>query len=999
DLLITDESVFDSDSAFKYDFWVAGAITVENSTIRDAGYNTGGSQGVRVTSSANLFYNATVEGGYYGIYFLSPLNEVYYSTINNIGDQGIYLAGGSNIIQNNNFTNCAAYSIYLSTIASGNTIQHNNITLSGNGIRLAANNNQILDNWIDATTYGIYASTDTMWAVIDNNTLSGGFVNDAVIFIEATLIDAIISNNTFFDADNGIVAGANNLTIRNNSFDLTQSVIQTYGTDIYIINNTADGLTGDGISIGSGSSNVIVMYNELTNCGDSGIDAAVYCGFMDNALIDDNNFSGAQNGVYITGTPTGPNWAENFTISNNELYGITDTGIYLAQYTRFVNASYNTITSSGVQGVYCHANTNSNTFWHNNFIGNAAQAMDDGGNIWYATYPMGGNYWSDHTSPDTNIDGYVDNPFPTEGVAGTLDQYPFVLEDGWLRLAPTTPGDWNITWTQRYHNQTIDFLGDIRVHTANDVYFDDLDLNCQDIMVDGDSTLEFFSVTGYVENISIKDQGALRSDPSNIYANGDVWVDGQFILDGDTLFMNNPNFDGENNIYVNGTGTFALRGGSTIWNNNTFNYEMLVRSGAHVKLLGSSLQDCGWDATHKGLDIASDTVDMQSMSFVDCYYAAFFNGTTSVDVYNSTISGPSGLAFYLDNNANASSVNTTIGGRTVNYGAALSIFYLKWYLHAHVNNSEGYSITGAEVTIKDGYGTTLSVEYTNTVGWTRDTVCTEYSETQSTKVTYQQPQNVTATFSSYIAYLDIIVNEASGGTRHAYLVLGIPPYMEEGYYLSSVFGAGYDAFWSYMEWNATVPTSTSLKVWTRTGPTSIPSGDWSAWLQVNTSSGSAINSLQWRPFFQYRLNLSTTDTNYTPLVYNVSVHYSDMLFFSATGKDDLGAVGTISYNLTIDPRGHFTLSQPGANYVDNGTYISKVFDSVDRLDHWTDLYWYGSMPTDTLVRTYTRSGITPTPPASWSAWEQVNSPIFSPDDRYIQFKVEMNTSDLAISPV
>ena len=72
-----------------------------------------------------------------------------------------------------------------------------------------------------------------------------------------------------------------------------------------------------------------------------------------------------------------------------------------------------------------------NEIYYNNFIDNTRQAYDGGVCIWDQGYPSGGNYWNDHTGPDSfqgpaqatpGSDGIVDTPYILDG--DSLDNYP-----------------------------------------------------------------------------------------------------------------------------------------------------------------------------------------------------------------------------------------------------------------------------------------------------------------------------------------------------------------------------------------------------------------------------------------------------------------------------------------------------------------------------------------------------------------------------------------------
>ena len=88
----------------------------------------------------------------------------------------------------------------------------------------------------------------------------------------------------------------------------------------------------------------------------------------------------------------------NNIISNNEGYGIKVPGSKCIQ-----NRIYN------------------NIIINNNNGGNQAY---DWGSFTYFTYMGGGNYWSDHTGPDANGDGFVDTPYVVDGGSPAEDNLP-----------------------------------------------------------------------------------------------------------------------------------------------------------------------------------------------------------------------------------------------------------------------------------------------------------------------------------------------------------------------------------------------------------------------------------------------------------------------------------------------------------------------------------------------------------------------------------------------
>ena len=94
---------------------------------------------------------------------------------------------------------------------------------------------------------------------------------------------------------------------------------------------------------------------------------------------------------------------------------------------------------SGSDGISATSESENNLIYHNIFIDNEVHAVDHGNNIWNKPYPIGGNYWDNHTGPDEykgphqdvpGSDGIVDEPKDI-GDGDNIDKYPLA--------APTPP--------------------------------------------------------------------------------------------------------------------------------------------------------------------------------------------------------------------------------------------------------------------------------------------------------------------------------------------------------------------------------------------------------------------------------------------------------------------------------------------------------------------------------------------------------------------------------
>ena len=87
-----------------------------------------------------------------------------------------------------------------------------------------------------------------------------------------------------------------------------------------------------------------------------------------------------------------------------------------------------------------------------------------------------------------------------------------------------------------------------------------------------------------------------------------------------------------------------------------------------------------------------------------------------------------------------------------------------------------------------------------------------------------------------------------------------------------------------------------------------------------------------------------------------------------------------------------------------GHYTSAILDGGE-VTNWTTINWNQTVPSNTEIRIYTRTGDTPnTQTGTWSVWSQrYQNPngetISSPNNRYFQYKVVFITRDMNLTPV
>jgi parallel beta-helix repeat protein len=396
--------------------------------------NATGTSSNRITFTSNKSNPSTLDWEGIQIYIAGKaylgFSDISYS---GLGVRAIY--SSNNIIFNNTFSNNYVSGIYL-TSSSHNIIIDNEISNNRDGIRVSSSslNNTIEDNDIHSNTLAgirIYASIlgFPMNNTVRNNSV---FLNGqyGISLVEA-LNNTVLDNDIYSNADTGIRIenGVNNIVMNNSVFSNTFRGIRTSGTNNSIVGNNVSSNFLEGIWI---TGKDIVMNNTIKN-HINGLEIGSWYAKFANNSISNNEY-----GIYLQGGPFFDN--PNDIFENN--ISFNDYGIYI--YHGSGNSiRNNTIFSNNICGIAVPPVPfpgRNNRIFHNSFINNPLHAFDDTGlNFWNESYPSGGNYWDNWTSPDSmkgknqNIpggDGIVDNPHPFDGY--NLDHYPLT--------APHTPG-------------------------------------------------------------------------------------------------------------------------------------------------------------------------------------------------------------------------------------------------------------------------------------------------------------------------------------------------------------------------------------------------------------------------------------------------------------------------------------------------------------------------------------------------------------------------------
>ncbi len=303
-------------------------------------------------------------------------------TLHNDSEYGLYFySSDESIIENvtleNNFQGLNIYGSY--EISMKNSTLKNNLR----GIYLYYSQNiEFRENTFEDNNiiiYGMHAEDWDSHTIDTTNTVngkpimyisksSGGEINGTFgELIIASSHNILVDNVSVVNGDCGLLMGfSSHLTVRNSSFT-SQEYYNIVGDHVY-------------------SSMFFGIIAE-----DGKITGAIFR-YSDDNLISNSSFSENNYGMMLYRSDN--NVIRNNTFSNNFFHGI--------------NIQF----SSG------------NKIYHNNFLGNNPNAYDSSNaDFWNASYPTGGNYWSDYTGDDNDNDGVGDSPYIKGNV---VDNYPLM---------------------------------------------------------------------------------------------------------------------------------------------------------------------------------------------------------------------------------------------------------------------------------------------------------------------------------------------------------------------------------------------------------------------------------------------------------------------------------------------------------------------------------------------------------------------------------------------
>ncbi|MFC1748885.1 FG-GAP-like repeat-containing protein [Pseudomonadota bacterium] len=211
--------------------------------------------------------------------------------------------------------------------------------------------------------------------------------------------------------------------------------------------------------------------------------------------------------------------------------------------------------------------------------------------------------------------------------------------------------------------------------------------------------------------------------------------------------------------------------------------------------------------------------------------------------------------------------------------------------------------------------------------------------------------------------------------------------------VAAVMDMGEHLGFTTLDYTVTIPANTALTVDVRAGSTSVPDGSWSSWID-GIADGGSIAALPAERYFQYRVNMSTTDTDVSPSLDDITVNVDTFSTSSAltsspydTGNSSNLLAG-ISWNETL-PASTDIHIQLRTAADDSGS--PGVWSSWFGPDSTSNSYWNSANTTAVASGLCSGSGSISCDPAA-IARDLTN-------DQWLQYKVEAVTTDPDSTPI
>jgi len=299
-----------------------------------------------------------------------------------------------------------------------------------NGVRSGSGTSEdpfVISDWaIDASAApGIYVIGTFAHFTIRNVTINSTAQQNSGILFQG-VSDVWIHNVTISNCSIGIDVEGVCSSIKIDDSSISRSaghaIVRQFGTADYIdiTGNTMFENDGTGISLGSTS----------------------HFNIVSNAISTNDTSSGGRRGITLLGSSNGVVTGNTVSAVYNEAMSCTNS-----QNVVVASNSFSSVWHYDLQLMTC----TDFLVYHNNFMGDhmavPEQAYDNGGssNAWNASWPVGGNFWTEYTGTDDHggigqdtggPDGFGDTPYPFN--VSQTDYYP-LMASGPIEPIPEFP--------------------------------------------------------------------------------------------------------------------------------------------------------------------------------------------------------------------------------------------------------------------------------------------------------------------------------------------------------------------------------------------------------------------------------------------------------------------------------------------------------------------------------------------------------------------------------
>lgn len=401
-------------------------VTVDGNNHTIVGNNNIGIGIVLYEKTGVVIKDLKIQNFWRGVNIYSATDNELNNILLSNNTYGIYLGYSStnNRLTDNTITNNRIYGILLDQ-SGNNTLRSNLISENTYNFEVNGSTSLHFENDIDTTNlvqgkplYYLVGASD-----IEINAASNAGKVYCINCNNITVKDLDIAGNSspknnFLNAAAGIYFyNTSNSIIENNTiYNNTSGIRIVYSNGNDLMNNT---LTNNyfGINLYLSDANKLTKNIATTNF------YGIYSSISHTNILEYNTTNNNTYGAYLI-------WSHNNTVSNSNSSNNSFAGIGFGAGVGNI-IKENTINSNGYYGLilgYISSPSLGNQVYHNNFINNVNQVYADFNNLFNLDLPIGGNYWSDWTSPDSNGDGIVDSPYV---FSNGQDNFPWDTPDWW----------------------------------------------------------------------------------------------------------------------------------------------------------------------------------------------------------------------------------------------------------------------------------------------------------------------------------------------------------------------------------------------------------------------------------------------------------------------------------------------------------------------------------------------------------------------------------------